>query len=159
MNLKCLIKLLEEKKYIDVENIYGEHTHKLIGYKIKSKYGEVIDKIEETTEKKQSSKIATYRRQGISANEYWICYIPKLIEDIEEFFNIIKKETGRYYCANITNIQSFSEQISEKTSEYYTWKGRYYGGCYITNKRRRQERIQKENDEKIEVINFIQSLP
>lgn len=31
MNLKCLIQLLEEKEYIEVENIYGAHTQKLIG--------------------------------------------------------------------------------------------------------------------------------
>lgn len=159
MNLKCLIQLLEEKEYIEVENIYGAHTQKLIGYDIKSKYDEVIDKIEETVDKKQSNNIATYRRKGFSTNEYWICYIPKLIEDIEEFFNIINKETGRYCCINITNIPSLSDEISEKTSEYYTWKGHYCGGCYITNKRRRQERIQKENNKKAEVINFIQSLP
>jgi len=159
MNLKCLIQLLKEKEYIEVENIYGAHTQKLIGYDIRSKYDEVIDKIEETVNKKQSNNIATYRRKGFLTNEYWICYIPKLIEDIEEFFNIINKETGRYCCINVTNIPSLSDEISEKTSEYYIWKGHYCGGCYITNKRKRQERIQKENDKKMEVRNFIQSLP
>ena len=160
MNLICLINLLEEKNYINVEIINGNYSKEIIGYYLESKYPEVIDKIEQTIENnKLNDTIVTQRTDYSWESNYRIINIPKIIKDIEEYFNLIDKESGRYCWNGEANYVPLINKITEKTSHKFNWGSIYYGGNYVTSIKRKQNRINKEQKDKNEMLKFIESLP
>lgn len=155
MNMKCLIEILKEKEYIEKVDVITLNNKECV-FRIETKYKVVINKILEVAD-------------DIS---YYADQITKYLVDVVDL-SVLKEWvekncTDEKTCVNqcfITdeNVKAFkkspaiSNAINDCLENYKVTSDTYV--THIINLKKKDDREKEEERKRIEVVNFINSLP
>lgn len=159
MDLKCLIKLLIEKKYIDEYNCLEEDTLGTIAIEYKCKYKEVRSKIYQNIEDEHDEgcllDIESQLRTVCGDNHITIVNIDKL----EKYILMLSKGRENFTlkrAKDLNNMELFKSIFDDMESIEVELD---IGNFYVTNNIVKRERIAKSKAEKEECLDFLSKLP
>ena len=145
MKTECVLNLLIEKKIIYTK--YGK-LNQLI--RVRNEYDymatDIIEKLIKSAEKNND-----YFYYYINNCSYISTFVKK--EDIKNFVKSLEKEVNR-----VKGIDGEVGKYIEKHYSHIKYKGNSYGAATFINLNKRNERLEKEEKKKREVLNILDEI-
>ena len=165
MELKELITILMEKKYITVEKDYERRSHHcdftqvLPKYIISTEFESVYQKLREYDNYSQKGCVGSFKQPYVKDKYTTIIYVG---EDIIKFLERYDKGKEEIKVPiNLDEDNILREWIDEFTRYSYNYKRysvSYTTYTYFSNDDLKKERLEKEAQKRQEVDDFIKSL-
>lgn len=165
MQLKELIKLLEEKEYITIEKLYksksnsiNDKTQPLPKYIITTKFESVYQKLREYDNYSQKGIIYSYKMDGVQLYRTVIYINKDVVKFLEKYDNgdeIIEVPINLYES---NKIKSWIDEFTKYTYHDRKYSVSFTTYTYFINDEVRNRRLKNEALKKKEVDDFINSL-